>query len=370
MTIGMFLAAGCGDDLRGAPLSPGPGGGMPDGGTGSGNSGSNGSEAGNDGGGSTDAPNPFPRDPAGGEFAWVVSTAGAFGPVVAVDRDGNIAIAATQNGEVTLGTVHLAAPRGEAVLVLKLTSDGKPVWGRSFPLAGSAEAQAITVTSEGDVVIGGQFRGGPLQVGDQQMISAGNGDGFVIALEGTAGVQRWAAQRGSANDYTLADHVAGLVSGPDADGVEAIFAYEWLGSNVQFVQSGSYLIRYNRDDTQRWVRSFANLDSPADSDLSSRAQAIDAESEPRPKLRFVITEVTTQLTLTDCTLGPEDCGEVQDGIWTFEGSLVLTRSALSGILSRGIVLQDMPNVSTDLQVLSLALDHVNIEADDVGIQDL
>lgn len=256
---------------------------MPGGGTGSGGggSGSNGSGSGSDGGGtSTGDPNPFPSDPAGGEFAWVVSSPGAVGSTpVAVDRDGNIVVATTQTDEVTLGSLHLAAPAGQALLVLQLTGDGKPVWGRSFPLAGSVEANAITVTSEGDVVIGGQFSGGPLQVGDQQMTSAGNGDGFVIALDGTSGVPRWAAQLGSANDHDRADHVAGLVAGPDADGVEAIFAYGWLGSDVLFGQS-SYLIRYNRDGTQRWARSFVDLDSIDSSLTDAHSLALDPQRGP------------------------------------------------------------------------------------------
>lgn len=65
---------------------------------------------------------PFPADPQGGEFAWVVSAPGA-GDLVstAVDGLGNIVVAARQTGEVTLGTVRVPGPAsGEAVVVLKL----------------------------------------------------------------------------------------------------------------------------------------------------------------------------------------------------------------------------------------------------------
>ena len=236
---------------------------MPDGGSG-------GSGSGSDGGGtSTGDPSPFPSDPAGGEFAWVVSSDGARGLVsVAADQDGNIVVAATQTGEVVLGSLHLATPHDQALLVLKLTSDGTPVWARSFPVAGSVTANGITATSEGDVVIGGQFYGGALQVGDQQMTAVGLGDGFVIALDGASGAPRWAAQLGSSSDDVYPDLVASVAAGRDADGTEAIYAYGQLGG-VYTIDDGvpfpfsfttAFLIRYDRDGTQRWAKSFRDMD--------------------------------------------------------------------------------------------------------------
>ncbi|HEX7835921.1 MAG TPA: hypothetical protein VF469_00585, partial [Kofleriaceae bacterium] len=210
-------------------------------------------------------PNPFPSDPAGGEFAWVVSAAGARAPVsVAVDRAGSILVVATQIGAVTLGGVHLPAPAGQALLVLKLTGDGKPIWGRSFTGASSITGRAITATPEGDVVVGGEFQGGSLVVGNQRIASAGGSDGFAIVLDGADGTPRWSAAATSPGD----DHVAGVAVGPDTAGNgamnDAIYVYGQVGAGASIAgrafTAGAYLVRYDLGGALRWANSFAGVD--------------------------------------------------------------------------------------------------------------
>lgn len=246
------LGAGCGGSAGGTPsdagIDPVPDGSMPG--------------DGNDGGMIPPGdPNPFPSEPAGGEFAWVVSAAGAREPVsVAVDRAGSILVVATQIGAVTMGGVQLPAPTGQALLVLKLTSDGKPIWGRSFAGASSITGRAITATPEGDVVVGGEFKGGRLVVGSQGMTSAGGSDGFLIVLDGATGAPRWSASATSPGD----DDVAGLAVGPDAAGVDAIYVYGQVGAGASIAgrafAAGAYLIRYDAGGALRWANSFASVD--------------------------------------------------------------------------------------------------------------
>jgi hypothetical protein len=206
-------------------------------------------------------PYPFPTNPAGGEFAWVVSMPGAGDPVsVTADHDGRIVVVAKQTGEVTFGELHVPSPETrEALLVLKLTADGKPIWARSFDGATQINPSAVATTPEGDIVVGGSFQGTGLRVGDVAVANAGNMDGFVMVLDGQSGATRWAAPLGSPAD----DRVAGVVAGHDGAGADAIYVYGNLSQSAmiagQAVASGAYLIRYDADGTPRWVNAYPNL---------------------------------------------------------------------------------------------------------------
>lgn len=206
-------------------------------------------------------PNLFPSDPAGGEFAWVVSMPGAGDPVsITADHDGSIVVVARQTSEVTLGELRVPRPgTPEALLVLKLTADGKPIWARSFDGATQISPSAVATTPEGDVVVGGSFQGTGLRFGDAAVANTGKTDGFVVVLDGQSGTTRWAASLGSPGD----DLVAGVVAGHDSAGADAIYVYGELYQSAVIadhtVSSGAYLIRYDADGTPRWVNTYPNL---------------------------------------------------------------------------------------------------------------
>jgi hypothetical protein len=195
------------------------------------------------------APGSFPADPKGGELAWVVSAPGTEDPAsVAVDPQGNIFVVARQTGAVSLGSVHVPQPTsGNGLLVLKLSSGGKPIWGRSVMSAPTIHARSIAVTPAGDVVIGGSFWTGPSYVTE---------DGFVITLDGDDGATRWSKVLGAPG----VDVVAGVAAGADAANVTAIYVYGVLGEDTvidgQTFSAGGYLLRYDESGTRRWVQSF------------------------------------------------------------------------------------------------------------------
>lgn len=263
LVVLVVLAAACGDSANTGM--------MPDAGGGS---------AGTDGGiadGGVDAapvPVPVPSEPQGGELAWVTSAPGAGDPVqVATDRHGNIFVAATQTGEVVLDSLHVPAPAsGQALLVLKLTPAGHPIWGRSVATAPAIEASDLAVTFAGDAVIGGTRRPSP---------DGGGHDGFVIALDGSSGATRWSVPLAS----IYGDHVAGIAIGFDATsddpsqvrspaaaqkvpdpvpaGVEAIYVYGKLGGSAVIggdtFPAGSYLLRFDDDGAMHWGQSLPRL---------------------------------------------------------------------------------------------------------------
>jgi hypothetical protein len=243
-------------------------------------SGSDGGSPGSDGGnpgsdGGTDGASdhgPFPADPKGGEFAWIVSAPGAGDVVVtAVDAAGNIVVAATQTGEVTLGDVHVAAASDrESVLVLKLTPDGKPIWGRSFSSQPRFQPNGIAITASGDVVVGAT----------SATYELGSADGFVALLDGATGDTRWSLALSSPRD----DGVAGVAAGPDAAGEDAIYIYGHIDADTmiagQSLAKGTYLIRFADDGTLRWARSFPQIDISLFSSSIRGSLALDAVRGP------------------------------------------------------------------------------------------
>ena len=277
--MGLVLAAACGGNT--ADGHPGDAGPAPDG--------AGGGSAGPDGGVDADPgdqpPPPPPPAPQGGELAWAVSTSGeAYQAAVAIGPEGSIFVAATQTVEVSLGDVHVPPPDGggQALLVLKLTADGQPIWGRSVAGALEIRAHAIAVTPAGDPVIGGRLRNSLDYRAD---------DGFVIALDGDDGTTRWNIPLASAS----ADRVAGVAAGADAAGVDAIYVYGELGWSEldgQTFPFGTYLMRYDADGTRRWAQRFPRLALGFDDSL-----AFDPRRGP------VITGIFSgQLTLGDRVL--------------------------------------------------------------------
>lgn len=264
------LGSGCGDDRRGAAPSDGSNGGPdagspPDAGMG----------PGTDGGDMPGPTSPFPSDPAGGEFAWVTSGTGAVGPVsVAVDGAGDIFVAATQTDELTVGDVHLPRPTGEALVVLKLTAAGKPVWAQSFRGFTQISAHAIAAAPSGDVVVGGESRDDALVRGAHALADAFGSDGFVLALDGSTGALRWIEPLISPAD----DRVVGITAGSDA-GVGAIYAYGQLGAAASVdghaLPAGAFLLRFDLGGAVRWAQGFAGIDSG-----SGNALALDPQRGP------------------------------------------------------------------------------------------
>jgi hypothetical protein len=252
----LAVASACGAPAERGGSDAGPG---PDAGVDAGST--DGSSAGSDAGidAPPGAPNPFPSDPRGGEFAWVVSMDGAREEAaVAVDVTGNILVAARQGDAVTLGDVHVPPPPFEAMLVVKLTPDGAPLWMRS--VTGGAkfvDPRAIAVTSAGNVVVGANVQGDPNAPSPDPTLGAD--DGFVALLDSATGATLWSQKVASSWD----DTVAGIVVGRDPDGVDAIYVYGQLANNATIaghaVTAGAYVIRFDEDGTLRWVESFASL---------------------------------------------------------------------------------------------------------------
>ncbi len=194
--------------------------------------------------------NPFPGDPQGGEFAWVVTVPGVSSSssvAAAVDATGNIFVVAQQTGAVTLGSIQLPAPaRTGPLVVLKLTADGTPIWGRSFDAAAQTKPRALATTSAGDLVLGAQIG----------FKAVGTADASVTLLDGGDGTTKWTSPWVSSWD----DTINGIAAGQDSTGALAIYVFGELGDATtvagQVLRAGGTVARYNEDGTLRWARTF------------------------------------------------------------------------------------------------------------------
>lgn len=186
---------------------------------------------------------PFPADPQGGEFAWVVSGSGAVAQNAVVDSAGNIVVVARQTDVVKLGPVVVPRPAsGKSMVVLKLTADGTALWGHALAGHDFVSAHAIATTPAGDVIVGGEIAGATVF----------ENDGFVAVLDGATGAERWSMA--VASKYN--DAVSGVAATSDA--IYALGAFATDGEIAgHAVPAGGFLIRYDLDGAVRWVRSFA-----------------------------------------------------------------------------------------------------------------
>ena len=155
--------------------------------------------------GSTTRPIFCAKYDAAGTLKWVQTTGGKFsgsGHGVGVDAQDAIYIGGSGGGAGTLGSVPVEVAKGQAGVVLKLSSDGDGVWAATLLGLQSAGFHEITVDNAGRSWCAGMFKGelngGPIKTtGDK------DSDG-VLAHFSPEGKLVWShVIQGPATDYCL-----------------------------------------------------------------------------------------------------------------------------------------------------------------------
>jgi hypothetical protein len=143
--------------------------------------------------------------PECGDHIWSKLTGSADlenGAAIATDIDGNIIIAGGFYGSVDFGKgVHTSAGL-EDIFLVKLASDGVPIWSRRFGGVSSENATSLAVAANGDIYLAGSF-GGTVDFGSGPLMSAGSTDIFLVKL-GPAGVTLWSNSVGDASSQSIA----------------------------------------------------------------------------------------------------------------------------------------------------------------------
>jgi len=140
---------------------------------------------------------------------------------------------------------------GHDVFVARVTSKGVVVWVRQFGSNDEDTATSITVSTAGDIFVGGFTEGGvsgPI---------AGGEDAFVARYD-RKGNRRWIRQFGTAAD----DRVTSLATGWSGD----LYVGGWTDGTLEGTSAGgrdAFLARYDARGKQRWFDQFGTTGNDA-----------------------------------------------------------------------------------------------------------
>jgi hypothetical protein len=142
-----------------------------------------------------------------GNLRWVKTTSGKFsgsGHGVGVDAQDAIYIGGSGSGMGAMGSFPVEIAKGQAAVVIKLTSAGEAVWAASVSGSPSAGFHEITVDATGRVWGAGMFKGSLNLLTDPLSTSGEkDSDGFLTHFSADGKLQwTWAVQ-GPATDYCL-----------------------------------------------------------------------------------------------------------------------------------------------------------------------
>jgi hypothetical protein len=122
-------------------------------------------------------------DPAG-KHLWTVHFGGKgedVGNAVAFDPAGNVVVAGLFYDQMQVGAEMLVGMGSDDAFMAKFSPEGTPLWARKFGGADSDTAYDIAVTSSGNLLVTGSFKG-TVTAADETFTSKGNEDIFLLML--------------------------------------------------------------------------------------------------------------------------------------------------------------------------------------------
>lgn len=210
----------------------------------------------------------------GGAPAWFLGFGdGGFqeATALAFDASGNLFVAGTFSGSIAFpGGQPIQSTGGYDAFAAKLDKDGKQIWAARFGGELDQRATGLAVTSDGDVLVLGEFEG-KADLGALVLPSAGSTDVFVVKL-GASGTFAWGKRFGDATAQTA----RGLAVGPDGS---VVVAGESAGSIdcgggplVTGLGGALFVAKLDAGSKHVWSRGFPRTGSAA-----VGGAAVDAE---------------------------------------------------------------------------------------------
>jgi len=216
-----------------------------------------------------------PPVPNGGEpnFAKSYGDAASQSAVaVNVDKSGNILLAGSFQGSMTLGPVTLTSAGKEDVFIAKLTPSGEVMWAKNFGDGSNQLAQGIAADASGNVIVAGIFIGNINFGGGTLTSNTIFFQDVFLAKFGPDGTHIFSNRFGGTNS----ENVNALAV--DADG-NAILAGDFQlsvdfggGTLTSAGPSDAYVAKYGPNGAFLWVKQFGD-----EAEQKARAVAIDAK---------------------------------------------------------------------------------------------
>ena len=204
-----------------------------------------------------------------GDLVWGAtfggSTSYAEGWAIAPDGMGNTYMLAEVDGTVDFGTTTVSTGISRDVALVKLGSDGTPLW--TFQLVPTIDAYAydVAATSDGGAVASGFFYG-ELDTKLTTLIADASADGWVVRFGPDAGaLPPWATRVGGDGD----ERVFTVAAAADGDDVLAggVFTSTVDFGPAMTVDSlggyDGYVVRYGPTGNVVWYRTFGGTEDSA-----------------------------------------------------------------------------------------------------------
>jgi hypothetical protein len=191
--------------------------------------------------------------PQGADFAGDEAGHG-----LAIDSQGNIAVAGSFLDTVDFGTGPITSAGSKDGFILKLDPDGRTLWVKTFGNAGTDDAAtAADFDANNNLFVGGRFSLG-INLSGTPLTAAGSYD-ICVAKYTPSGTPLW-SKRAGGNGYDT----VGAISADSAGDVVVTGNYR-LGANfdgTNFTSVGEedvYLVKYSGvNGAQQWVKSFGS----------------------------------------------------------------------------------------------------------------
>jgi len=192
-----------------------------------------------------------------GNPVWAQSFGGTLvdeGIGIAVDASGSSYTTGLFAGTMTVGNTTLTSAGLNDIFMIKLDTDGNPVWAEGFGGTGRDEGIGIAVDGSGSSYTTGLF-GGTMTVGNTTLTSAGPGDIFMIQLD-PDGNPVWAEGFGGTGEDL------GIGIAVDASGssyTTGSFQGTMTVGNTTLTSAGPgdiFMIKLDPDGNPVWAQSF------------------------------------------------------------------------------------------------------------------
>lgn len=225
-----------------------------------------------------------------GAVQWatrISSTATDAGDGITVDSSGNVYVTGDFGGTATVfnasgstfGTLSVPISGTSSALLVKYNTSGVVQWATRIPSASTTVGRDVSVDTNGNIYLGGQFTGSALSIYGQTLslfsniANAGNTDAFAVKYN-TNGAPQWVARIASTGaDVAFAtafDSSGNLYVGGQGGGTITISNADGSTFDTR-ASAASFLVKYNASGVVQWAVRMTGAGSS-----SVRAIAVDS----------------------------------------------------------------------------------------------